>query len=218
MRIHPAGYLIIAAIALAVLLILFAFNLIFREQGIAHYILYGIGFVFLILVFRFFRRPRRNPEKNNELIYSSADGNVVAIEEVFEKEYFKEKRQLVSVFMTLFDVHVNWFPVSGKIKYNRHTKGRFYAAYVPKSSEENERNSIVIENENGEILVRQIAGVLARRILCKYKKGDMAIQGKETGMIKFGSRVDIFLPMDAEIQVEIGQHACGAKTVIAKFK
>lgn len=217
MRIHSAGYLIISAITLAVLLILFVFNLIFREQGIAHYILYGIGFVFLLLVFRFFRRPKRKPIIDNNLIYSGADGNVVAIEEVFEKEYFKEKRLVVSVFMTLFDAHINFFPVSGKINYAKHTNGKFYAAYIPKSSEENERNSIVIENENGQILLRQIAGTLARRILCKYKEGDTAEQGKELGMIKFGSRVDIFLPLDAEVQVKIGQHAYGAKTVIAKF-
>ncbi len=216
MKVHPAGYVIIVAIVLFVAVVLLIVNIIFPQQAIAHYILYSIGFVFLILVVRFFRKPERNTliDKNN--IYSSADGKVVAIEEVVESEYTNGKRIQVSVFMTLVDAHVNWFPVSGVIKYIHHKSGGNYPAYSPKSSEENERNTIAIENEDGRIIViRQIAGVLARRIVCKTNTNDLVKQGQEIGIILFGSRVDLFLPLEARLKVKLHQKVKGGSTLIA---
>jgi phosphatidylserine decarboxylase len=158
-------------------------------------------------------------EQNENLIFSSADGKVVAIEEVMETEYFNEKRLQVSVFMSVVNVHVNWYPITGKLMYNHHKPGRFYPAYLPKSSEENERNSIVVKDKKGrEVMVRQIAGLLARRIIAKDKPGIDVKQGNELGMIKFGSRVDFFLPLNAKVQVKIGDIVRGNKTLVAKFE
>lgn len=218
MRIHPAGTGIIILLFIAVVLILGTINLIFPVQTFIHYTLYLIGAVFIFLVIRFFRRPDRKTPINDQLIYSAADGEVVAIEETIEKEYFKEKRLLVSVFMTLIDAHINWFPVSGKIVYIKHTPGHFYAAYVPKSSELNERSTIVVENNRGAVLTRQIAGALARRIVCKRKLNEYATQGSEIGLIRFGSRLDLFLPLGTQVDVEIGQHVYGGRTVIGRFQ
>lgn len=201
-----------------VFVILFLLNRIFPQQTNFHYFLYFLAAVFLILVVRFFRRPERSIRENENLVYSAADGHVVAIEEVYEEEYFKEKRLQVSIFMSLFNAHVNWYSVSGKVKYNQHKKGNFYAAYLPKSSEENERNSLVVEDHKGrEVMMRQIAGAAARRIVAKAKVGDEVRQGDEMGMIRFGSRVDHFLPMDASIMVKINQEVRGKITVLARF-
>ena len=217
MRIHPAGTGIIILLFIAVVLILGTINLIFPVQTFIHHTLYLIGAVFIFLVIRFFRRPDRKTPINDQLIYSAADGKVVAIEETFEKEFFKEKRLLVSVFMSLVDAHINWFPVSGKIVYVKHTPGHFYAAYVPKSSELNEHNTLVVENSRGAVLTRQIAGALAKRIICKHKANNYASQGGEIGLIKFGSRLDLFLPLGTQIDVKIGQQVYGGRTVVGRF-
>lgn len=218
MRIHPAGYIVIFIVALIVAAILYAINWIFPAQTFVHYFLYAVAAVFMFLVVRFFRRPRRLVPAHEEFIFSAADGNVVAIEEVIENEYFRDKRKQVSVFMSLVNAHINWYPVTGKVKYVHHKAGKFYAAYLPKSSEENERNSVVIEDPYGrEIMVRQIAGAAARRIVCKTKEGQEVEQGSELGMIRFGSRVDLFLPLDAEITVKLNQEVRGNTTLMAKM-
>lgn len=219
MRIHPAGYIVILVITILVLSLLFVLNLIFPVQAGIHYFLYIVAAVFLFYVVRFFRWPERPLKKDANLIFSSADGNVVAIEEVVETEYFNEKRLQVSVFMSVVNVHVNWYPIAGKVKYNQHKPGKFYPAYLPKSAEENERNSLVVEDAKGrQILVRQIAGLVARRIIAKAKIDEEVEQGGVLGMIKFGSRVDLFLPLDAKVMVNLNQVVRGNKTVIAKFK
>ena len=218
MRIHKQGYLIIFIMLIAILTIILIINLLFPVQTFIHYFLYLIGFIFFILIIRFFRQPKRIIEINDNNILSGADGKVVAIEEVEEDEYFKDKRIQVSVFMSPLNIHVNWYPVSGNITFFKHHHGKYFAAYNPKSSSENERTSIVIENSKQQsILFRQIAGLLAKRIISNAEVGKHVIQGNEIGIIKFGSRFDIFLPVDAKIKVKLRQEVRGGKTVIAEF-
>ncbi len=206
-------------VLLLVIIILVVINLIFPKQTIIHFILYGIAIVFYFFVVRFFRDPIREVEPDDNLIISGADGKVVVIEDVFEKEYFKDKRKQVSVFMSPLDIHVNWFPVSGKVKYFRHNQGFYFIASKPKSSDENERTTTVVELNNGtEILFRQIAGTVARRIVCYATDGKEATQGENLGIIKFGSRFDLFLPLDAKVEVELGQKVTGCETVMARLK
>lgn len=218
MKIHPAGNKIIIILTLAVIALLVFLTLVLFKHKILLLLLYVLGLVFIILVIRFFRRPSRNNEEVPDNVCSAADGNVVAVEEVYEKEYFNEKRIQVSVFMSVFNVHVNWIPVSGEIVYLHHEPGKNYPAYAPKSSELNERNTVVISTEKGkEIMTRQIAGIMARRIICEINKGDQVLQGQEIGIIKFGSRVDLFLPLNAEVLVKIGDKVRGNKTPIARL-
>jgi phosphatidylserine decarboxylase len=154
-----------------------------------------------------------------DIVVSPADGTIVVLEEVYEAEYFHEKRIQISVFMGITNVHVNWIPIEGKIIHSSHQNGRFRAAYLPKSSIDNERSTVVIERDNGEqILVRQIAGAMARRIVTYAKVGQMCHINEQLGFIKFGSRVDIFLPLTAKIEVEIDQKVYGNQTIIAQFK
>jgi phosphatidylserine decarboxylase len=218
MSLHPKGYLPLL-ITLAILLFLvWMINLVFPEQTIIHYILYGIGMVFYFLCVRFFRRPARNVQTDPELIFSGADGHVVVIEEIFDT-YFEEQRIQVSVFMSPLNVHVNWYPVSGEILYTQYHHGSHIPAWRPKASLENERLSIVIRNENGHsVMMTQIAGMVARRVFTNAKKGAYVFQGEEAGIIRFGSRVDLILPKDAEIKVKIGDHVRACETVIAKFQ
>lgn len=164
----------------------------------------------------FFRQPKRPVTPDNNLILAPADGKIVAIEEVFEPEYFKEKRLQVSIFMSPLNVHVNRYPVSGNVKYFKYHKGKYLLAWHPKSSELNERTTLVIENHHGEILLRQIAGVLARRIVYYPSVGDAVVQGQDLGFIKFGSRVDLFLPINSvELKISLNQKVAGNQTVIA---
>lgn len=216
--IHRAGYGIIILIFFILLAIVAIINLLFPVQTIIHYLLYISGFVFYFFVVRFFRYPIREIKSNDNLIISGADGKVVVIEEVEEAEYFMAKRIQVSVFMSPTNVHVNWFPVSGLVKYFKHHHGNYFIASHPKSSHLNERTSVVIETKDGtEILYRQIAGTVARRIISYAEEGKMIKQGEECGFIRFGSRVDIFLPLDANVEVKIGQKVNGCETVIAKL-
>ena len=173
---------------------------------------------FLILILQFFRNPKRNTVLNNKQVVSPVDGKVVVIEEVFEKEYFKEKRLQVSVFMSPLNVHVTRYPIAGNVIFSKYHPGKYLVAWHPKASEENERTTVVVENETyGKVLHRQIAGALARRIVNYAKLNDKASQGGESGFIKFGSRVDLFLPLDTNIKVVLNQKVRGGECVIAEI-
>lgn len=175
-----------------------------------------IAFVLLIIILQFFRNPSRNVNINKNEILAPVDGKVVVIEEVYESEYFKDKRIQVSIFMSPINVHVTRYGLSGLVKFSKYHPGKFLVAWHPKASEENERTTIVIENKTfGEVLYRQIAGALARRIVNYAKEGMQVIQGEDAGFIKFGSRVDIFLPLGTPINVVLNQKAIGGKTIIA---
>ena len=171
----------------------------------------------LIIVLQFFRNPKRITNFGDNNIVSPVDGKVVVIEEVFEPEYFKEKRIQVSIFMSPINVHVTRYPIGGQVTYSKYHPGKYLVAWHPKSSTENERTSIVIKNENcGEILYRQIAGALAKRIVNYAKESSYVNQGDDAGFIKFGSRVDLFLPLDTKISVSLNQKVKGAEDIIAK--
>lgn len=172
----------------------------------------------LIIILQFFRNPKRNTVQNDNTILSPVDGKVVVIEEVIEPEFFKDKRLQISIFMSPFNVHVTRYPMSGTIKYSAYHPGKYLVAWHPKASTENERTTIVLENERfGKILYRQIAGALAKRIVNYAKKGEQVIQGTDAGFIKFGSRVDLFLPLGTELAVKIGDKVKGGEQIIAKI-
>lgn len=174
--------------------------------------------VFLILILQFFRNPKRHTHLNDNQVISPVDGKVVVIEEVFEKEYFKEKRLQVSVFMSPLNVHVTRYPIGGDVVFSKYHPGKYLVAWHPKASEENERTTVVVENKTyGKVLHRQIAGALAKRIVNYAKVEDKVIQGSESGFIKFGSRVDLFLPLDTKIKVELNQKVSGGESVIAEI-
>lgn len=174
--------------------------------------------IVFILILQFFRNPKIKTEVNDNFIIAPADGKVVVIEEVVEKEYFKDKRRQISIFMSPLNVHVTRYPVGGIVKFSKYHPGKYLVAWHPKASEENERTTIVIENKNiGEILYRQVAGAVARRIVNYAVKGNKAIQGDDAGFIKFGSRIDIFVPLDMKIEVQLDQKTKGGKTIIAKI-
>ncbi len=174
--------------------------------------------IFFLLVLQFFRNPNRALlETDDTLIYAPADGKVVVIEEAEETEYFQDRRLQLSIFMSPLDVHVNRNPLGGKVKYVRHHPGKYLVAWHPKSSLENERTTVVIENGAEEVLLRQIAGAMAKRIRNYLEVGQQVRQGSEMGFIKFGSRVDVFLPLGAEVKVQIGEKVLGNRTVLAKL-
>ncbi|RNC83537.1 MAG: phosphatidylserine decarboxylase family protein [Winogradskyella sp.] len=175
--------------------------------------------VFFVLILQFFRNPKRHTHANDKHALSPVDGKVVVIEEVFEKEVFKDKRIQVSVFMSPINVHVTRYPINGKVTFSKYHPGKYLVAWHPKASEENERTTVVVENESfGKVLYRQIAGALAKRIVNYAKTDDIAKQGADSGFIKFGSRVDLFLPLDAEIKVALNQKVRGGESIIAKMK
>jgi len=218
MSIHKEGYkiLIFGFIILLVFNILAA--ILLPDRTILKWFLgAGSTFLFIFLLF-FFRWPERDLEPDPGLVYAPADGKVVVIEETVEKEYFKDQRLQISIFMSPFNVHSNRYPVSGRVKYVDYHPGHYMVAWHPKSSELNERSTIVIETSMGrEILVRQIAGAVARRIVTYAKKDQIVKQGDELGFIKFGSRVDIFLPIGTEIEIPILQQVRANKSIIAKI-
>ena len=173
--------------------------------------------VVLVLVLQFFRNPNRNTILNDQHLLAPVDGKIVIIEEVYEKEYFKDQRLQVSIFMSPLNVHVTRYPMSGKINFSKYHPGKYLVAWHPKSSELNERTTIVVENEQfGEVLYRQIAGAVARRIVNYAQVGDSAVQGEDAGFIKFGSRVDVFLPAGTAVNVTIDQVVRGGETIIAE--
>jgi phosphatidylserine decarboxylase len=175
-----------------------------------------ITLLILIIILQFFRNPKRTFILNEDQILSPVDGKVVVIEEVYEAEYFKDKRLQVSIFMSPINVHVTRYPMGGKINFSKYHPGKFLVAWHPKASEENERTTIVVENKSfGEVLYRQIAGALAKRIVNYAEEGMQVIQGTDAGFIKFGSRVDLFLPLGTPINVVLNQKAIGGKTIIA---
>lgn len=174
--------------------------------------------VFLFLILQFFRNPKRLSSLNDRQVLSPVDGKVVVIEEVYEKEYFKEKRLQISVFMSPINVHVTRYPVGGNVIFSKYHPGKYLVAWHPKASEENERTTVVVENEiYGKVLHRQIAGALAKRIVNYAKLNDKAVQGGESGFIKFGSRVDLFLPLDTQVKVKLNQKVIGGVSIIAEM-
>lgn len=219
MNIHREGRKIILITLLIVLVINSLFSYFFPDNTYLREAVIIITVIFMILILQFFRVPIRTTRLNEDLIIAPADGKVVVIEEVEENEYFKGKRRQVSIFMSPLNVHINFNPISGIVKYFKYHPGKYLVAWHPKSSTENERTTYVVQAENGqEVLFRQIAGALAKRICWYAEEGERVVQGNEFGFIKFGSRIDIFLPMDAEICVEIGDKPVGGETVIAKWK
>ena len=218
MKFHPTGITPVLVLIAAVLAVLWMVNTVFPVQTIVHMVLYAVGVVFLGLAIRFFRFPQRSAELNPDIVYSGADGKVVAIEKDFVEEYFKSERIQVSVFMSPLDVHINWSPLGGKVVYRKYHPGKHLVAYIPKSSFENEHTSFVIRDKrHREIMVRQIAGAMARRILLEPEEGENVEQGDYIGIIKFGSRVDILLPTDARVKVEIGDKTVATETIIAEL-
>lgn len=216
-RLHREGTDILL-VTLAVLVIINI--LVWWGSHIAGIILTSITSVLYLLLVNFFRSPKRNFVGNREnVVVSSVDGKVVALEEVYESEYLKRRCIQVSVFMTLFDVHANWFPVDGEVIYVTHHSGRFMSAWLPKSSSENERSTVVIRTDDGQdILMRQIAGAMARRIVTYAEPGNAANIEDHMGFIKFGSRVDIFLPLGTEILTAINKKTVGGVTPIARLR
>ena len=178
-----------------------------------------LSILIFLMILNFFRCTERTISNPHEgMVVAPADGKIVVIEEVMENEYLHEKRLQVSIFMSLFNAHVNWVPCDGKVIHQTHQDGRFWAAYLPKSSTENERSTIVIERDNGEqILVRQIAGAMAKRIVTYVDTGQDCYINQQLGFIKFGSRVDIFLPLHTKVNVKMGMHVKGNQTVIAQL-
>ena len=217
MRIHKEGFLVIA-VAFIVWLIL---NGLVGMTGELYFrcFTFLISTPLMVFVIRFFRYPRRSIKLKPNSVFSPADGQIVAIEETVETEYFNDMRLQVSVFMSVNNVHVNWIPVPGLVKYFKHHNGHFMAAYLPKSSTDNERATTVIQMADGtEILVRQIAGAVAKRIITYPRVNSKVNQQNELGFIRFGSRVDLFLPVGTKVYVDLCQLVTGSQTVIADLK
>ena len=214
---HKEGHTIILIFLFAVVADILLLEYIL-DDGLIKIILQSVSILILLLILQFFRNPVRNTIINEKHIISPVDGKVVNIEKVYEKEYFKDERLQVSIFMSPFNVHVTRYPISGKVNFSKYHPGEYLVAWHPKSSEKNERTTIVLENEVvGEILYRQIAGALARRIVNYAEVGENVTQGKDSGFIKFGSRVDLFLPVDSILNIEINQHVKGGEDIISKF-
>lgn len=216
MRIHKEGHSMLTKTLLlivVVLTILFFFTPTYIFG--ASIVIFGLLYIFLL---RFFRFPHRPQLTDDGVLYAPADGTVVVIEKTHEGEYFKDERMQVSIFMSVWNVHINWYPMKGVVEYFRHHHGKFMVAWHPKSSTENERTTVVLNNGTTKILVRQIAGLLARRIVCYAKEGESVAQNQQMGFIKFGSRVDILLPVGTKIEVALNQKTTGGQTVIARLK
>lgn len=218
MNLHREGYKIIFISTLILVGIVYGLSSVISQSWLLALILIPV-LVFYILVIRFFRNPPRFSDKTQNGVVSPCDGKVVVIEEVEESEYFKDKRIQLSIFMSPLNVHVNRNPISGIVKYFKYHPGKYLVAWHPKSSTENERTTTVIKTDQGvEVLFRQIAGAVARRIRWYVKPNDKATQGNEMGFIKFGSRVDVFVPLGTEINVEIGQKVKAAESLLGVLK
>lgn len=212
---HKEGHKSILITLFVVVAIFLAAEYITSNQ-IVQYVLYGLAFFLLIIILQFFRNPKRYTKQDDNHIIAPVDGKVVVIEEVFEKEYFKDKRLQVSIFMSPINVHVTRYALSGLVKFSKYHPGKFLVAWHPKASEENERTTIVIENQTfGEVLYRQIAGALAKRIVNYAKENTNVVQGTDAGFIKFGSRVDLFLPIDTKLDIKLNDVVKGGETIIA---
>lgn len=213
--IHREGlYTIMMASAITTLL----FVLAVLRSSFWLALLFVVFFVIELLVLWFFRNPKRDvPELDNSKVYAPADGKVVVIEDTEENEYFKDKRLMISIFMSPLNVHSNHHPIGGEISYEKYHPGKYLVAWHPKSSTENERHTTVYKNGSKEILIRQIAGAMARRIVNYVKTGEKVDQGGEVGFIKFGSRVDVYLPLSAKVKVNMGQKVSSRIDVIAEI-
>lgn len=212
---HKEGFKIISIALLIVVGLSVTANMFVEDPTIRGGVLISL-IILLLLVLQFFRNPKRNFDVQSEQVLSPVDGKVVVIEEVFEKEYFKDKRLQVSVFMSPINVHVTRHPVSGKVVYSKYHPGKYLVAWHPKASEENERTTVVVKNEVfGDVLYRQIAGALAKRIVNYAEVDDEVEQTADSGFIKFGSRVDVYLPLDAKIKVTLNEKVKGGISIIA---
>lgn len=218
MTIHREGRLLLFVLLIVLFVLNGAVYYYFPQNGLAQNSIILISVIFYLLILQFFRNPIFSITKDDKTVIAPADGKVVVIEEAEETEYLKGRRKQVSIFMSPVNVHVNRMPVGGTISYYRYHAGKYLVAWHPKSSTENERTTVAVKMKGGpEVLFRQIAGALARRIKCYVKEGQVLEQGDEFGFIKFGSRVDIFLPLDAKITVKIGDITKGGRTVIAEL-
>ena len=217
LSLHHEGFTLIRNILIYLLIL----NGVLYFLSVNDYVLdavYVLSILFFAIVLYFFRNPERIAFPDEDSLYAPADGKVVVIEQTTENEYFNEPRIQVSIFMSPLNVHVNRIPVSGEVKYFKYHPGDYLVAWHPKSSTHNERTTVVLQTLKGtQIMLRQIAGAVARRIVCYAKVGDTFKQGQDMGFIKFGSRVDVFLPLDAKIKVKIGDTVFGNKTVIARL-
>ena len=213
---HKEGHSLIILFFIVITTDVIMLEMLIDDQSYLKLILQTFSLILFVFILWFFRNPKRNIIKNPEIILSPADGKVVLIEEVDELEFFNEKKIKVSIFLSPLDIHVNRYPVSGKVLYSKYHKGKYLVAWHPKSSDKNERSTIVIENKKfGKIMYRQIAGAVARRVV-NYAKVDFIVeQGDDSGFIKFGSRVDIFLSKDCKLKVNVGDKVKGGITVIA---
>ncbi len=217
LKFHPEGSKIILISTLITVLGIFGIDYLLHNNTVLRIIAQCVLLFLLIIILQFFRDPIRIADNSDNHVLAPVDGKVVVIEEVFEPEYFKDKRLMVSIFMSPINVHVTRYAVNGIVKYSKYHPGKFLVAWHPKASEENERTTVVIENRvYGEIMYRQIAGALAKRIVNYAVEGMRVVQGKDAGFIKFGSRVDLYFPIGTEINVKLGQKAIGNKTVISK--
>ncbi len=218
MTIHKEGYTTIALSLLFIFILNAIVDYRFADVTWLKWGVYTASFALFIIVLQFFRNPSRSFVSGDNLVICPADGKVVVIEETEEDEYFKDKRLQVSIFMSPVNVHINRNPISGVVKFFKYHPGKYLAAWNPKSSTENERTTVVVAHENGTpVLYRQIAGALARRIVWYVKEGDQVEQSKEFGFIKFGSRVDIFLPLGTKINLELNQVVRGGITVLGEL-
>jgi phosphatidylserine decarboxylase len=218
MVIHKEGYKILVTLFIVLVIFNLIIFYILPESKNLQSIFVICCVIIFLLILQFFRSPNRSTIINDNHVIAPADGKVVVIEEVNESEYFNETRRQVSIFMSPVNVHINRNPISGIVTYFKYHSGKYKVAWHPKSSTENERTTIVVEGHNNHtILIRQIAGALAKRIVWYLQAGEEVKQGEELGFIKFGSRVDIFLPLDAKINVKIGDKTVGGETVIAEF-
>lgn len=220
MTIHKEGYSLLAITTILAAAVSGLAVYFLADYPVIMYLLIAVSLFFFFIILQFFRKPNRHVENaSDELILAPCDGKVVVIEKVFEPEFLKEEVIQVSIFMSPLNVHINFAPVNGKSIFYKYHPGKFLVAWHPKSSEENERTTTVFERADGKrILVRQIAGALAKRIVNYTEQDKLYRQGDEFGFIKFGSRVDLFLPLDAEIMVNLEQKSTGNRTVIAKLK
>ena len=218
MTIHKEGYTSIALTLLFIFVVNAFIDYRYADITWLRWLIYVVSLVLFITVLQFFRNPRRPFLSQDKMIICPADGKVVVIEETVEEEYFKDKRLQVSIFMSPVNVHINRNPISGVVKFFKYHPGKYLAAWNPKSSTENERTTVVVEHASGTpILFRQIAGALARRIVWYVKEGDVVEQSKEFGFIKFGSRVDLFLPIGTKINLELNQVVKGGITVLGEL-
>ncbi|MDP2388132.1 MAG: phosphatidylserine decarboxylase family protein [Bacteroidota bacterium] len=218
MKFHKEGIASLLIVLVFSAIVIFIAHFFFPQYLIAHLFAYALSGFLTITILQFFRMPTRVFTKGENLIIAPADGKVVVIEETEEGEFFKDKRLQISIFMSPINVHVNRYPIDGIVKFFKYHPGKFLAAWEPKSSTENERTTVVVEHKNGkQILFRQIAGALARRIVWYCKDGDVATQCEQFGFIKFGSRVDIYLPLGTKVNVKINDVVKGSQSVIAEF-